>query len=67
MDYWIYIGLFALSTTYSYSWDIYMDWGLMRNFSRNKWGLRNKLLYSKWFYYFAAVTNLLMRLMWIVP
>jgi hypothetical protein len=29
--------------------------------------LRNKMLYPVWFYYFAATTNLMMRLMWIMP
>ena len=44
-----------------------MDWGLLRATDPGKKFLRNKLLYPKWFYYFAAVTNLLMRLMWLVP
>ena len=55
------------STIYSYYWDLYMDWGLLRSNEHGKKYLRPKMLYPTWFYYFAAATNLLMRLMWIIP
>ena len=57
----------TISTIYSYYWDLYMDWGLLRSMDSGKKYLRNKILYPSWFYYFAAITNLLMRLMWIIP
>ena len=44
-----------------------MDWGLLRSNDPGKKYLRSKLLYPVWFYYYAALTNLMMRLMWIVP
>ena len=44
-----------------------MDWGLLRSNDLGKRYLRSKLLYPVWFYYYAALTNLMMRLMWIVP
>ena len=44
-----------------------MDWGLLRSQEPGKRFLRNKILYPAKFYYFAAATNLLMRLMWILP
>jgi hypothetical protein len=56
-----------VSFIYSYSWDIYMDWGLLRTKVPGKWGLRPKLMYPIWFYYFASFTNLLLRLVWIFP
>jgi hypothetical protein len=53
-------GVFA--TIYSYSWDIVMDWGLLRDGEI----LRKKLFYPKWFYYFVAVTNLILRFAWAI-
>jgi hypothetical protein len=44
-----------------------MDWGFFRAGEKDPMFLRHKLLYPVRFYYFAAFTNLLMRLMWIVP
>jgi hypothetical protein len=44
-----------------------MDWGFFRGGKKDPIFLRHKLLYPVPFYYFAAVTNLVMRLMWIVP
>jgi EXS family len=44
-----------------------MDWGFFRGTSKDPLFLRKKLLYPVKFYYFAAVTNLFMRCMWIVP
>ena len=28
--FWIYLIIKIISATYSYAWDIYMDWGLLR-------------------------------------
>jgi hypothetical protein len=44
-----------------------MDWGFFRASGDDPKFLRHKLFYPTWFYYFAAVSNLLMRLMWIIP
>jgi hypothetical protein len=57
----------AFSTCYSLYWDLYMDWGLFRSSAPGKRYLRHKLLYPAKFYYFAAATNTIMRLMWILP
>ena len=43
-----------------------MDWGFFRAGPKDPKFLRHKLLYPVRFYYFAAVTNLAMRLMWIL-
>ena len=48
---------------YAYLWDVIQDWGLLRRKSRN-YLLRDNLLYPKKFYYFAMVTNLVLRLGW---
>lgn len=65
--FYTFVLINLVSTIYSYGWDLYMDWGLLRSHEPGKWYLRSKLLYPAWFYYFAAVTNLLMRFMWIIP
>jgi hypothetical protein len=62
-DIWILINL--ISTLFSYGWDIYMDWGLLRSTEKGKYGLRPKIMYNEYFYYFAAVSNLVMRFAWI--
>jgi len=70
MDYTVFyafIGLNTFSTIYSLYWDLYMDWGFFRTQEPGKRFLRHKLLYPVRFYYFAAITNTLMRLMWLLP
>ena len=62
---WVIIAIYIISTVYSYSWDIYMDWGLLRTKSAKRRFLRDKLFYPTWFYYFAAVSNLFLRCAWL--
>lgn len=69
-NYFVFISFLAISifsTAYSLYWDLYMDWGLFRSNEPGKRYLRPKILYPKNFYYIAAVTNMLMRLMWLMP
>ena len=61
----ILITFFA--SMFGYCWDIYVDFGLCRTLAPGKTLLRSKILYPKWFYYFAMASNLFMRLAWIVP
>ena len=51
------------STTYSFVWDLIMDWG----FCRDGHALRSKkkLMFSKWFYIFAIISNFLLRYLWL--
>jgi hypothetical protein len=58
---WLIIVIIA--TIYSYGWDIYKDWSIGDRKSAN-WMLRDQLLYPKWWYYAAAIANLILRLMW---
>jgi len=62
--YWI---LFAITSTfYSYFGDIKKDWGLLDRKSKNLL-LRDRLIYTdKYFYYFAMISNLIMRFSWVV-
>jgi hypothetical protein len=52
-------------TVYKLWWDYIMDWGLFEPNSKRRF-LRRELRYPIWFYYFAIVTNLLGRVLWIV-
>jgi hypothetical protein len=65
--FYAFVALNVFSTCYSYYWDLYMDWGLLRSNEPGKRYLRTKMLYPAWFYYYAAFSNFLMRCMWIVP
>ena len=40
----IFIAISVISTLYAYSWDLYMDWGLLRSTERGKQLLRPKFL-----------------------
>ena len=63
----IFICVMTASTVFSYGWDITMDWGLMRTLPNGgRTFLRPKILYPSWFYYFAAITNLFLRFLWIM-
>lgn len=59
--------LFACITSiYSTSWDFLMDWSLFQSGARYRF-LRKNLLYSQiWTYYFAMVTNVLIRFGWFI-
>ena len=45
-----YVGLFLLTSgigaSYSFMWDVYMDWGLLRSWTPHRFGLRKKILYA---------------------
>ncbi|KAF9124219.1 hypothetical protein BGW39_008375 [Mortierella sp. 14UC] len=67
-----YIVVSLITSSYTFSWDIYMDWGL---FQFGKHGgaafgnpfLRPELVYSKkWVYYLAIVLDFLGRFSWIL-
>jgi len=66
--YFFYIWIFfaALSTCYSYYWDLKMDWGFLDPKAKYKY-LRPQLSYTKvYFYYLAIGINLLFRFAWIL-
>jgi hypothetical protein len=60
---WICVA--AFSASFSYFWDIWYDWGLWRRHSKNPW-LRDELMYPKYWYWFAMVTNFFLRINWIL-
>ena len=64
--FWLYFIVKIFATLYSYAWDLYMDWGIIRTKNPSKYGLREKITFSKYFYYWAAVSNLFLRFIWII-
>lgn len=68
---WLYISWRIFTTLYAYSWDIRVDWGLLmrkkpdEKYHYSYW-LRDRLMYPAYFYYFAVVTNLLLRFAWLI-
>ena len=66
-DYWyVTVVFYLIATVYSYTWDLTMDWGLLRSRKKGRWGLRDKIMYPSHYYYFAMFTNLILRFIWIL-
>ncbi|KAJ7740037.1 EXS family-domain-containing protein [Mycena maculata] len=57
----------AVYTVYALTWDFLMDWSILRLHSRH-FLLRQELVYTNhiFFYYFAIVTNTLIRFLWVL-
>lgn len=62
----IWIMASAISTMYSYLWDLKYDWGLLESNTKN-WLLRKYLTFEpKRNYYIVIVVNFIMRLSWMM-
>jgi len=49
-----WMGLFIMSSLYSFFWDVYMDWGL----GRPKYGfLGPRLMFPKKIYYYGVMSS----------
>ena len=65
--FWVYFAASMVKATYSYIWDIYMDWGLLRNFEEGpKKYLRDKINYHPYFYFWASFWDFILRYIWIL-
>jgi len=58
----LFVVFFVISTLYTYSWDVSMDWGL----ARPKHGfLRSELMFHRrWVYWTAIVVDFVLRFVW---
>ncbi|CAH2013372.1 unnamed protein product [Acanthoscelides obtectus] len=56
-----------ISSSYAYTWDIKMDWGLLdKSAGENKF-LREEIVYSSTcFYYFAIIEDFTLRFIWVL-
>ena len=48
-------------------WDLIMDWGLLRSWESSTFALRPQITFSRAFYYYAIVANLILRCTWLIP
>ena len=59
----VWLGIFIFSSTYSWVWDIYMDWGLGR---RGYNWLGPRLMFPSVFHYYGVMAaDLVLRFMWM--
>lgn len=57
----------VVSSIYTYTWDVKMDWGLFScGPSHENRFLREEIVYSPGFYYFAIVEDFILRFIWTV-
>jgi len=66
--FWLFFASNCVKSTYSYIWDIYMDWGLLRSNgkgSANRF-LREKLNYAPCFYYWAMFSDFILRYIFLL-
>ena len=63
----LWISSYALSTLYTYLWDVLMDWGLSMSWSKFQM-LRKRRMISvvRWPYYSAMVADFFLRFLWTV-
>jgi hypothetical protein len=65
-NFWVFATFNVIATLYCTGWDYYMDWGLIRCFKMDKFLLRKMLTFRPATYYFAALTNFVLRFAWLV-
>lgn len=60
----LWIGSLLVSSSYSYAWDVKLDWGLFdKKAGENKF-LREEIVYPNWTYYFAIFEDFILRFTW---
>ena len=62
----VYFIFNLIATLYCMVWDFYMDWGLFRSSESGKYCLRDQILFSPSFYYFAMILNIFLRFFWLL-
>ncbi|KAG9017993.1 hypothetical protein FRB90_012718 [Tulasnella sp. 427] len=62
---WIFFNIVA--SIYTSGWDLLMDWSLLQSHATHRF-LRSEILYGDYFpvYYFAIISNVLIRFVWII-
>ena len=53
-----------ISSSYSYYWDVKLDWGLFDKKAEENKLLREEIIYSTWTYYFAIFEDFILRYTW---
>ncbi|KAF8524324.1 EXS family-domain-containing protein [Hysterangium stoloniferum] len=62
----VWVMVATISSIYSVSWDLLVDWSFLQRHSAYRF-LRSELIYSNnpFMYYFAIVTNIILRFTWV--
>lgn len=62
-----WIIAYVISFTYTFLWDVFMDWGLIDpKAPKDSPFLREEMIFgSKWYYYLAIVQDGVLRLSWV--
>ncbi|TDG45029.1 hypothetical protein AWZ03_008530 [Drosophila navojoa] len=61
---WGYLASTLVSTIYCTAWDLLQDYGLFKIWRGKNIFLRKRLIYPKWFYYYAILADLSIRFFW---
>lgn len=66
--FYLWILAYIISFTYTFLWDVFMDWGLIDSRApKDSPFLREEMIYgSKWYYYLAIVEDFVLRLSWVL-
>uniref|UniRef100_A0A914XI11 EXS domain-containing protein n=1 Tax=Plectus sambesii TaxID=2011161 RepID=A0A914XI11_9BILA len=66
--FYLWILSYIISFTYTFLWDVFMDWGLCDpKAPKDMPYLRNEMIYGvKWYYYAAIVQDFVLRLLWVM-
>ncbi|UMM22662.1 hypothetical protein L5515_003771 [Caenorhabditis briggsae] len=66
--FYIWILSYIMSFTYTFLWDIFMDWGLIDpRAPKEARFLREEMIYgNKWYYYLAIAQDFVLRLAWVL-
>ncbi|KAL7078018.1 hypothetical protein ACQ4LE_002668 [Meloidogyne hapla] len=66
--FYLWVASYIFSFTYTFLWDVFMDWGLIDPRAPKEAPLlREEMIYgSKWYYYFAIAEDFILRLTWVM-
>jgi|UniRef100_A0A914PVP6 hypothetical protein len=66
--FYLWVASYILSFTYTFLWDVFMDWGLIDpRAPKEAPFLREEMIYgTKWFYYFGIIEDFVLRLSWVM-
>ncbi|KAI6214899.1 hypothetical protein M3Y94_00322400 [Aphelenchoides besseyi] len=68
MSFVFWVFCYIISFTYTFLWDVFMDWGLIDpRAPKEAPFLREEMIYSsRWYYYFAIIEDFILRLSWVM-
>ncbi|KAF8524328.1 EXS-domain-containing protein [Hysterangium stoloniferum] len=63
----VWLAFATISSIYTSLWDLLMDWSFLQRHSTHRF-LRSELIYSNnpFIYYFAIITNVMIRFIWVI-